>query len=328
MKITSKSEIRTITPAIANTFLMENHFHLQRTPKPSHVSSLAGAMRNGEFPPGTPICFVQTPTKLELIDGQHRLRAQVVAEMDVDYSVVTLTSDDETASGVLYTQFDIGAKRTITDRLKALNVTEHVDLPVMQANLLAAGAPYLKYRFGKISSSQIAQMTPLQRLEILKEFEQGAIQFFACMSSAEKWISKPLMKPHFVALGAYLCQYAPAKAIPLWRAIAANTCGGINDPQYHMFNLAQNVDTKSVAQRRAVVIAQAFIHGWNAIVEGKSISKKLTPAPVPSEAIEILGVDDDWTATPKAAEKKAVKTEAEIAKSVIENIAMLFPQTA
>lgn len=324
--ITSKSEIRKITPEMASAILVENHFYLQRIPKPKHVSALADAMRSGEFPPGSSLCFVQSPTKLELIDGQHRLRAQIAAEMEIEYSVVTLTSNDETASGVLYTQFDIGAKRSVADRLRALNMAEHINLPMTQANLLASSAPYLKYRFGKITPYQITQMTPLQRLEILKEFEQGAIQFFDCMNQAHKWISKCFMKPHFVALGAYLCQYAPATAIPLWKAISVNTCGDVDDPKNQMFALAQNVDTKTVGLVRAIVISQAFIHGWNAIVEGKTMSKKLTPAPVPSDTPRILGVEDEWLTMQNPTKEQTEKIKAGVAQDIFENLSKMYPQ--
>lgn len=89
------------------------------------------------------------------------------------------------------------------------------------------------------------------------------------------------------------CQHSPETARAFWTAIATNNCGNTTDPRSQMFNLAQNIETKSVALRRAVVIAQAFIRGWNTMIEGKEIKIKLLPAQLPSEHIKILGVDDE-----------------------------------
>lgn len=324
MDITTKSEVVKISPAKALTFLNNNNFHLQRALKSSQIASLTTAMRSGEFPPGTAIYFVQTPKSLELIDGQHRFRAQIAADIDIDYTVVTLESDDGDAASSLYTQFDIGTKRSITDRMKALNLTTHVNLPAKQAQLLAAGAPYLKYRFGKITPYQMRQITPLQRLDTLKEFEKGAILFFECMAPAEKWISKAFMRPHFVALGTYLCQYAPEQAKTLWTSIAANNCGGILDPRSNMFNLALKVETDGLATRRAIVIAQAFIRGWNTMIQGKELSTKLTPASIPAEHIQILGIGD--LANAKTVEAPAAKTQDQVVGEVMEKLASLFPK--
>ena len=318
------SEVMRISPAQAQSYLDHHNFHLQRSPKPANIASLILAMRNGDFPPGTAVYFVQTSKGLELIDGQHRFRAQIVADIEIDYTVITLITDDDEAASALYTQFDIGAKRSMTDRMKALNLDAHINLPAKQAHLLAAGAPYLKYRFGKISSAQVSLMTPLQRLEIIREFEKGANLFFECMAPAEKWITKAFMRPHFVALGAYLCQYAPETARAFWTAIATNNCGATSDPRSQMFNLAQNVETKSVALRRAVVIAQAFIRGWNMIVEGKEITSKLSPAQMPSEHIKILGVNDDSSSLGNSASSE--KSQTQVVGEVMKQLSKLLPK--
>ena len=319
----AKSEVIKVSPGKAQSFLENNNFHLQRSPRPAHIASLVSAMKNGEFPPGTAIYFVQTPKSLELIDGQHRFRAQIAADIDIDYTVITIVTEDIDAASSLYTQFDIGAKRSITDRMKALNLDSHIGLPAKQAHLLATGAPYLKYRFGKISSAQVTQMTPLQRLGIIKEYEKGAVLFFECMKPAEKWITKAFMRPHFVALGAYLCQYAPDTARAFWTAIATNNCGATSDPRSQMFNLAQNVETESVALRRAVVIAQAFIRGWNAMIEEKEITAKLSPAPFPSEQIKILGINAPSISNNMGA---STKTQNQVFGEVLEQLSKLLPK--
>lgn len=327
MDITTKSEVRSLSPIEAQSFLDNNNFHLQRSLKGSHVVSLTLAMENGEFPPGTALFFVQTPNRLDMIDGQHRLKAQIATDISIDYTVVTFVTSDDAAASILYTQLDIGAKRTISDRMKALNLSAHVNIPQKLATIFASGAPYLKYRFNSITPQQINQMTPLQRMDVIKEFEQGAVLFFECMSSADKWITKPFMKPHLVALGAYICQYAPEQGRVFWTSMANNDFKGTKDPRSQIFSLVQNIETKTLAIRRSITVVQAFIHGWNAWIEGKDIEKKLSIAPIPAANIKILGVNDVGI-TDLSIPDEHVKTQTEVIGEVMDQLAKLYPKAA
>ena len=320
------SEIRRLTPAEAQVYLADHNFHLQRAVRSQHASAIASAMKSGDFPPGTALYFAKTPEKLELTNGQHRLRAQILADMEIDYTIITITCANANQVSSLCTQFDIGAKRSMADRMKALNLAAHIALPNKYAQLLSTGAPYLKYRFNKFSSKQSGAMSPLQRLEIIKEFEKGSIQFFDCMGSSEKWITKVFMRPNFVALGAYLFQFAPNKAAELWGAMAINNFSGLDDPRKHMFELAQNADTASIAMTRSIVITQAFIRGWNIFVQDKTLDTKLKPAPLPSDNIKILGVNDPgWISIPPVKIEPA-KSRTEVVADVMQQLSMLYPK--
>ena len=336
METIAHSEVRIITVEQAEKFLKNNIFRLQRKIKPRHLNSLVTSMQAGEFPPGTAICFARTTDSLELIDGQHRLRAQIEAKMSFEYTVTTIQCIDGKAVACLYTQFDIGARRTMVDRMKAIDVAAYSDLAPKQAQLLYTGAPYLKYRFGKMSPVQMNEMTPLQRLEILREYEEGAKLFFSTMESAEKWIQKVFMRPSFVALGSFLYQHAPEKAEYLWSAIANNNCGGLKDPRHYMFSLAQNSEAVNMSiLKRVMVVLQAFIRGWNAMIEGREMSVKLNVAAFPAERVTILGVNDDMN--PKDDDQAnlldaiedaqaEIKNPEQVISDVMDQLSMAFPK--
>jgi hypothetical protein len=202
---------------------------------------------------------------------------------------------DDNAVARLYTQFDIGAKRSMPDRMRALDIAKYVNLTTKQANLIVTGAPYLKYKFGKITTFQVSQMNPFQRLEIGREYEQGAREYFKVMATAEDFIQKVFLKPHFSALGAFLYQHSPEHANYLWIAISRNETEGDTDPRRHMFNVAANAESSNNGGggiKRYLATVQAFIAGWNLMVERQPLIKKLTVAPAPTEAVSIFGLDE------------------------------------
>ena len=152
-------------------------------------------MKAGEFPPGTAFYFAQTPEQLYMIDGQHRLRSQVQAMIDIEFTITTIECPDENAVACLFTQFDIGAKRSMGDRMRALDVGHHINLPARYAQLVFNGAPHLKYRFGKITPQQVAQMNPQQRLEILREYETGQGNFSKSWTRLKNGSKKSFLSP-------------------------------------------------------------------------------------------------------------------------------------
>jgi hypothetical protein len=321
MEQITQSTVRTIPPSEAQEILSNHNFHLQRAIKAAHVGALTMAMKGDEFPRGTALYFAKTPETIELLDGQHRLTAQVAANVEIEYTVVTLFCKTVAEAEVLYTQMDVGIKRSIADRMKALDLQKHIALPAKQANLLAAGAPYIKYGFGKIHASLINQMTPVQRMEVCREYAPGASVYLKYMEQAEPWIKNAFMRSHFVALGAYLFHHAPETAGHLWNSIATNECGTPSDPRQRIMNLAQNMTTSAIGLNRALVVMQAFIHGWNAMVEGKTKLPRLIIAPVAAAKIEILGLDISPPPEPAATNVEPENTTS----SIIGTIAKRFP---
>ena len=313
-----QSEIRNIGPETAKEILGSQNFRLQRRIKPSQIGALTTAMKDGDFPAGTAIYFGETPEKKVLIDGQHRLFAQVSAGVDIEYAVITLVCKDDNEVQIAYTQLDIGTKRSISDRMRALDLTGHISLPGKQANALAAGAPFLKYRFGKMTSRMVSNLSPVQRLELCKEYEAAAAEFFKCIGTAEKWIQEAFMRPHFVALGVFLFHHSPEKALYLWSSLASNSCGTENDPRRRIFNMSMNVKSTAIALHRSLVVAQAFLRGWNDMMEDKKVKSVLTPAPIPAEKVSITGIDllpmSDAIAEKAAAFDKHATAFAEMAK--------------
>lgn len=287
-----KTTLVHVTPDMAKTWIEADTFSLQRSLKGGHINALANAMKDGEFPAGTQLCFAITPAGRVFIDGQHRLRAQIIAGIDVDYAMLEVECQDDAAVRTLYSRLDIGAKRSLSDRMRSLDTAGQLGLPVRQAQLLGMAAPYIKFHFGKFSGMQAYQMTPVQRLEILRPYAEAARRYFATIEAGEPWLVKILSRPHLVAFGVYTYQYGGDRAHALWSSLAINDTGDLDDPRKFLINLAMSVNSKTIALKKTLATVQAFIRGWNAYVENRPLKQKPTTNSTIAETVRILAVSD------------------------------------
>lgn len=134
---------KTVTPRMAKTWLAKN-VENNRHPKSGRVPMLARDMKEGKWQTdtGEMIKFAEDG---QLIDGQNRLRAVILADVDVTFDV---------AYGVplaAMTVIDSGAARTAADTLKILGSAGHSPLLASivrwvlmweQGDLMGGSGPY------------------------------------------------------------------------------------------------------------------------------------------------------------------------------------------
>ena len=111
--------------------------------------------------------------------------------------------------------------------------------------------------------------------------------------------------------------------------MAHNKLDGEDDPKYHMLNLAQNNDQTNVMMgpRKSIVTIQAFIRGWNHVVQEQKLSTKLSLAPFPAEAIKIEGLvsADDADVIEDDADNQP--TQQEIISQLMTQLSIALPKT-
>jgi hypothetical protein len=101
-------KIEKIDPDRARELLAKNHNRNIRT---QHVAKLARAMMAGDWRPGSVISFASMQEDDVLIDGQHRLRAVVQADVTIEFIVIYGRDIEDQQT------LDTGIARTLSDTL-------------------------------------------------------------------------------------------------------------------------------------------------------------------------------------------------------------------
>lgn len=149
-----KTELRTITPVLAEYYLSKNTENRKLTNK--NIDALVRVLRNGEWVVnGETIKF---NVKGQLIDGQHRLWACVISGIPFKSLCVDEVSD------LAFMTIDVGAKRTAADILSIGQVNN--------SNTMAAIVKC--YVESKISHSFVKSNVMATHLQIINEYNRDA----------------------------------------------------------------------------------------------------------------------------------------------------------
>jgi len=141
-----------VTPAVAEAWL-ENQFAGQRKLRDHHVFLLASEMERGDFVPHNAITFALLDGQRFLIDGQHRLQAVVLADVSVSMPVLEIPAHDMEAVRRLYASIDQGLKRTPNDAIRALGLSDELDLPERHIQRMSGALRLIATRFTDTTKS-------------------------------------------------------------------------------------------------------------------------------------------------------------------------------
>jgi len=149
-EITSR-KTEQVTPEKATEWLGLNTFMSQRALRQNHVKQLSTAILEGNFTTGN-IAFATNAakTRTELVNGQHQLHAILKTGIPIIANIEVATCESMQDVSQYFSQFDVGAVRSIRDIVKAESDSLSLDWPVRVASMIASAAEYIddkhKYR--------------------------------------------------------------------------------------------------------------------------------------------------------------------------------------
>lgn len=152
--VLSTSVSRIVSPEEAATWLEKNQYIYQRELSKKLVREYRESMEQGIWPPATQIEFavnLQTG-KTVLINGQHRLQAQVQSKTSQEYSILRInyTTDEELA--FLYATRDSGWNRTPVHAMRAYGLQHDMGLLTWQLSTAIASVKMINNGFVQASS--------------------------------------------------------------------------------------------------------------------------------------------------------------------------------
>lgn len=144
-----KTEVISITPAVAETMLAHN-YESNRKLRKSYVNQLAAVMKDGRFISENGQTIVIGEESGILYDGQHRLHA-IIESGTTQTLLVVYVKDGEQA----YTTIDNGTKRGVADFIEGQYKSVRSAAARIMACVEWGHAPLLSCLHGKMGTSEV-----------------------------------------------------------------------------------------------------------------------------------------------------------------------------
>jgi hypothetical protein len=242
-----------VTPTMAAKLL---EFNINNRPlRDRVVRYYANQMRMGLWreDTGDPIKLTKSQ---KLADGQHRLYAQVMANISITYLVIRELDDD------VFPVLDTGLKRNGNDVFKIANISYSNILPSIIIR-------YINYKNKKAHSNQ--NTVPYSNGEILEFYNQKPEFWDNVASNTKRWYDDfaRLISPATIGgTFAYLSDIDRDAAFDFFEQL----CSGINTG-YNINLLRKKIMADRVSLKRLpnVVILALIVHTWNLCRKGKKV---------------------------------------------------------
>ena len=271
------------TPAMAEHVVTQCRYERQRdeTRSVSHIATLAEQMTRGLWLPKTQIDFARVGSRLVLVNGHHRMRAQMMSGASILWNIVIHDCRDDDELRSLYWRFDTNLrKRSASNILTGIGFAEQTGLPKEIATALWNAAPVIGagMRFARYQQEKRV-MLPDERLTICREYvDHAAFMASAIKPVALKTIKSKLMQVSQFAVALVTLRHCPEKAKLFWVGLCEDDGLPKGDPRKALL-----IDMQSRGPSGSLLAAQmmAAARCWNAWHGGIQIKTvKVTGSPV------------------------------------------------
>jgi hypothetical protein len=193
------------TPDRARTVLEHCRYDRQRdeTKAKAHIAALAEQMRRGLWLPKTQIDFANVNGRKILVNGHHRMHAQIAAGTNIIWNVVVHDCADEAEVAALYWKFDTTVrKRTTSNLVRGIGLAEDLGIDKSWASALWGAAPalHLGLRFYRNDGDRTA-LLPDERVAVCHAYASEALDYQEAAKKAILPVRMKLRTVSFIAPG-------------------------------------------------------------------------------------------------------------------------------
>lgn len=264
-----------LSPSDAKALLEQCRFpgqkrDLTRTGK-LHVANLASTMKSGDWLEGETLPFAIVNGRPLLLNGHHRLGAQVEAGHTARWNVSLHECADMEAAQALYRKFDVVQKgRTNTQIMSAANIFDDLDLSRGVAATLYASAPFIAsgFKFDHNQWDDAVKFNPEARIAFMKNYAGEAKTWSDACHGAPSKLRTALQSQGAFSVAMAALKYQPHKAEIFWSGLAKNDGLGRGDPRNAYVTSILGMSGKQTIEYRA----RQMVLAWNAYFEGRNLS--------------------------------------------------------
>lgn len=275
----------TFTPGDAELVLRECRYERQTrdltAQGSTHIAVLADIMTRHQWRDYDKLDFAVVGGKVILINGHHRLGAQVASKKAINWIVVLHDCQTMAEVAELYYTFDTNNRvrgyGTILDVVGAadlLGVAKGTADAVFRAVPLIAA----NFDFAKSAQDPVVNRVIDRRMELVKAFQKEAIDWEKAVAGTTAALRKRLTTQGALAVALMTFRYAKDDADSFWGGVAENDGLKKGDPRHTYVNVllqgGTRIGTSQATARQAAV-------AWNAWVSGRELTFiRTTEAPL------------------------------------------------
>lgn len=234
-----------------------------------HISVLADIMGLGRWRPKEKIDFARLPGgKMVLVNGHHRLAAQALANIVIEWVVVIHDCRDEEAVSDLYRSFDTNVRmRGVNTILDVSGVGDKIGISRTTAAALYRAVPLIEMDFNPslATRSPIIHRVIDRRFERMTSFQREIVAWENATDRAPTKIKKRLSTQGALAVALLTFRYHPTDAMEFWGGVASDDGLRKGDPR-HSYLRVLNDDNGRGSVATTLGYAAA---AWNAFYEGR-----------------------------------------------------------
>lgn len=262
-----------MTARQAEACLAHHDYGRQRRTAGTHVDALAEDMRRGKWAPGSQIVFARLPDgALQLVNGRHRLAAQIESGLSIDWQITILDVQSQDEVNALYFRFDtLSRKRSASDIIRASGFAEDRQISgVTASRLLTVGVIiYNGLRVTAPISWDAYLRTPDGKLSALEPWMDYIAEYDHLLTdkACEGGLRGRLTNSSVIAAAAVTLKYQHKLAIEFWGGIAANDGLRRGDPRHTFIQTIQDRSFNSGMAGAALCISAL---AWNAFFKGEN----------------------------------------------------------
>ena len=285
-------ETRSKLTAEEARFILDNmHYWKQRPIRTFRVKSHAEKMKKKSgWLPGGQITFAVAyftndrykEGQVVLVDGYHRLNAQVIVGMPMEWQFrqIRCKNEDEINDSYMTIDTDMGM-RTKKEVINASGFLEEFTISPTYAQNLYGAALLLKNNFNYINYyNQPIQLDSSWRIHIMSEYGEIAFRYWNILAENDSLSRKRLAMVQVLAVALATLRDCPEKAEEFWLGIAADDGLRSSDPRKVL--LRRLYDLVEVKTTNTLEVCKMAAAAWNAWYRGdqikylKNSTKKIT----------------------------------------------------
>jgi len=281
------------TPRHANTAFNFCRYERNRDEKRgrAHIDALARQMQNGEWLSRSPLDFAQLPGgKLILVNGHHRLLAQVQSGQDIEWQVIIHDCADMDEVRNLFWRFDtVIRKRSTNNVLAGVDAAENLGVSKTTSTALAKSAVFIENGMCPPQGQNTRHYTPAEKLRFMADWSQEAAAYEVAVGLAPAKMRRKLYSAQVMAVAMITYRAKPKLAKEFWEGLATDDGLKRGDPRKTLLDFLRDTHGASTGLTSTAV---ACARAWSAWCSDRQLGMiRVGRAPV-----RIMGAS--YTVTP------------------------------